>query len=103
MEEFVKVADVGQLKDGEMMLVEVGDERVLLSNLGGEFYAIGEVCTHADGPLSEGLMEGEEVECPWHGSRFNLKTGEATAPPAGEPASLYAVRIEGNDILIGPA
>ncbi len=103
MDQFVKVAGTSDLSDGEMVLVEVGDERILLSKVEGSFYAIGEECTHAEGPLSEGYVEDGEVECPWHGSRFDLKTGENTNPPAAEPLTRYAVRVEGNDILVGPA
>ncbi len=102
MDKFVKVANTSELADGEMMLVEVGSERVLLAKLGGQFYAVSEVCTHAEGPLSEGFLEDEEVECPWHGSRFNVKTGENTAPPATEGLRVYPVRVEGEDILVGP-
>ena len=58
---------------------------------------------HAEGPLSEGDVEEGEVECLWHGSRFDLKTGEATSPPAGEAVTRYGVRIEGYDVLVGPA
>ena len=103
MEEFTKVAQTSDLPEGEIMLVEVGDERILLSNVQGGFHAIGEVCTHAEGPLSEGYVQGDEVECPWHGSRFNLRSGEATNPPADEGVGRYAVRVEGDDILVGPA
>lgn len=103
MKEFVKVAKVSDLPDGEMMAVEVEGEQVLLANVGGQFYAIGEICPHAGAPLSEGFLEGESVECPWHASRFNLRTGEVEAPPAEEGVPTYAVRVEGDDILIGPA
>ncbi len=103
MEDFVKVAKIADLSEEEIMLVEVGEERIVLSKIDGSFYAIGEVCPHADGPLSEGIVEEGEVECPWHGSRFNLKTGEATAPPADEAVTRYAVRIDGEDVLVGPA
>ncbi len=103
MDDFVSVAKTSDLSDGEIMLVEVGDERIALSRIDGSFYAIGEVCPHAEGPLSEGAVDDEEVECPWHGSRFNLKTGEVTSPPAGEPVARYAVRLEGDDVLVGPA
>ena len=85
MEDFVKVGQTSDLSNGEIMLVEVGDERILLSNINGEYYAIDEVCPHAEGPLSEGYVEGEEVECPFHGSMFNLKTGENTGPPPQSP------------------
>lgn len=103
MENFNRLAKTSDLPEGEIMLVEVGDERILLSNVGGDFYAIGEVCTHAGGPLSDGTVEGDQVECPWHGSRFNLRTGEVTNRPAREPLPRYAVRLEGDDILVGPA
>ena len=102
MDEFVKVAKTSDLSEDEIMLVEVGDERILLSNIGGSFYAIGEVCPHAEGPLSDGVVEEGEVECPWHGSRFDLKTGEVTASPADEAVLRYAVRIEEEDVLVGP-
>ncbi len=103
MDDFVSVAKTSDLSDGEVMLVEIGDERIALSRINGSFYAIGEVCPHAEGPLSEGIVDDEEVECPWHGSRFNLKTGEVTSPPAGEPVARYTVRLQGDDVLVGPA
>ena len=103
LEGFTKVAKKTDLADGEMMLVEVGDESVLISNLGGSFYAISDECPHAMGSLSDGDVEGDEVECPLHGSRFNLRTGENLTPPAAEPAARYPVRLEGDDILVGPA
>ena len=103
MEDFVKVGQTSDLSNGEIMLVEVGDERILLSNIDGKYYAIDEVCPHAEGPLSEGYVEGEEVECPFHGSMFNLKTGENTGPPASESLRRHAVRVDGEDILVGPA
>jgi len=103
MDDFVRVAKTSDLSAGEIMLVEVENERILLSNLDGEFYAIGEVCTHAEGFLSEGYVEDEEVECPLHGAMFNLKTGESTSPPAVECVLHYSVRVEGNDVLVGPS
>ena len=90
---FVKVAEVGELKPGEMKLVEAGDKRILLVNVRGEYHAVEEVCPHAEGPLSEGMLEGEEVECPWHGRRFNVRTGEAL--------KRYPVRVERENILVG--
>jgi nitrite reductase/ring-hydroxylating ferredoxin subunit len=83
--------------------VEVGEERVILANLGGHLYAVNDVCTHADGSLSDGLLEGEEVECPLHGSRFNVISGDVLQGPAQVPIQCYTVRVEGADILIGPA
>jgi glycine betaine catabolism B len=80
--------------------VEVAGENICLINVEGNHYAIGNVCTHEGGPLVEGTLEGYEVECPWHGSKFDIRTGKVTRPPANEPESTYEVKVEGNDILI---
>ena len=99
---FVKVADLGELSPGEMKYVEVGDDQVLLANVEGTIYACDNVCTHAFAPLAEGDLDGEQVECPLHGSVFNVTTGEGVDPPADEHLRVFQVRIEGNDILVGP-
>lgn len=101
-EDFVKVAQTEELSPGQMKLIELGDERILLVNVEGEFHAIDDICTHAYASLSEGDIIGEEVECPLHGSAFSVKTGEAISPPADEALQRYQVRVEGSDILIGP-
>ena len=101
--DFVKVAQVGELSPGEMKLVEIGDERILLANLEGQYHAVDEVCTHAFAPMSEGSLSGEEIECPLHGSLFSVRTGEVLGPPAGEPITVYPVRVDGDDILVGPS
>ncbi len=101
-EDFVKVAQTDELSPGQMKLVELGDERILLANLEGQYHAVSEVCTHAFVPLSEGDLTGEEVECYLHGSVFSVKTGESLGPPADVPLTVYPVRVEGNDVLIGP-
>lgn len=102
-QDFIKVATTGELAPGQMKLVELeGDERILLANVEGEYHAVSEVCSHAYYGLSEGDFMGEEVECPLHGSVFSVKTGEPTTPPADEPLTVYPVRIEGGDILVGP-
>ena len=101
-EDFVKVARTGELSPGKMKLVELGGERILLANLDGEYHAIDEICNHAGAPLSDGDLQGAEVECPLHGSVFSVKTGEALGPPANDQLTVYRVRVEGDDILIGP-
>lgn len=101
MTEFIKVAQTSALAPGEKMLVEYDDEDVGLFNLNGEFYAISDVCTHDDGPLVEGTLDGDCIICPRHGARFNIKTGAQTMP-AFAPVPLYEVKIEGDDIWIRP-
>lgn len=102
MQSFVKVAVVGEIGEGEMKGVVVNGEEIVLINLGGEYYALSDVCTHAGGSLSLGTLEEDEVECPSHGSRFDVRTGAVRGEPAYEPVQSFAVRVEGNDILVGP-
>ncbi len=99
---FVKVADVGELSPGDMKAVEVGGEQVLLTNVDGTIYACDEICTHAYAALSEGDLNGDELECPLHGAAFKVTTGEVLTPPAAENLRVYPVQIEGEDILVGP-
>ena len=91
-DEFVKVASRGELTDGEMTLVTVGDEEVLLANVGGEIFAIANDCTHSFGPLNAGSLEGDEVECPLHGSRFNVR--QASRPKAPLSVARRSFRCE---------
>lgn len=62
--------------------------------------AIGNVCTHVGGPLAEGKLEGYEVQCPWHGSKFDIRTGKVVRPPAMRAEPTYEVKVEENNILI---
>lgn len=99
--EFTKVAEAQEVPAGEMKLVEVAGQRVVVANVGGAFYAFGDACTHADGPLSEGMLEDDRVECPWHGSVFDVKSGRPLRGPARDPVPTYAVKVEGGSILLG--
>lgn len=100
MAKFVKVASTSDLPPGELLIVEVDGKEVALANVGGEIYAISNECTHRGGPLGEGVLEGEEVECPWHAGRFNVKSGEATSPPPSEGVATFQVQVEGEDIKV---
>ncbi|WP_458747342.1 Rieske 2Fe-2S domain-containing protein [Candidatus Nitrosocosmicus sp. T] len=99
-EGFIKVADTRDIPPSQMKGVQVNDESVCIANVDGKYYAIGSICTHEGGPLADGTLEGYEVECPWHNSKFDVRTGEVTSPPANEPEPAYEVQIEGNNILI---
>ena len=81
-EDFVKVAESKDIGPSTMKVVDVAGEKVCIINIEGNYYAIGNVCTHMGGPLNEGTLEGFEVQCPWHGSKFDVRTGEPTKPPA---------------------
>src|ERR1051326_8762022 len=99
-EDFVKVADTKDIQPSHMKEVEVEDENICVVNIEGKYHAIGSICTHEGGPLADGTLEGYEVECPWHGSKFDVRTGEVTSPPASEPEPAYEVKVEGNSILV---
>ncbi|MCL4502761.1 MAG: FAD-dependent oxidoreductase [Deltaproteobacteria bacterium] len=94
------VAKVGDLKDGEMKEVKVGETQALLTRIKGEYHAIGNVCTHYGGWLHEGCLSGTGVYCPWHQSRFNVITGDMEEPPALDAVPRFAVRVEGQDIIV---
>lgn len=94
MSEWYDIAPVNTFLDGTYRQVEVNGVDVAVFNLDGEFYAIQDLCTHDDGELAGGEVEGEEIVCPRHGARFSIKTGEVLAPPAYEAVDTYRVRIE---------
>lgn len=94
----LKVAKSSDLPEGEGKCVEVAGRRIALFRFQGHVYALDDTCPHEGGPLSDGVVEDGEVECPWHNSSFNLETGEVTCPPADEDVTVYRVRLEGDDI-----
>ena len=99
MTNFVKVASIGDLKAGENKVVNVNGNDVGLFNVDGEFFAISNTCLHRGGPLGEGFLEGDVVTCPWHGWRFNVKTGVSPVIPTAK-VTTYPVKIEGNDVMV---
>lgn len=98
--EFVQVALKEDLALGNMKAVEVKGKSILLANLDGEYYAMGNKCTHRGCNLSKGILTGEIIKCPCHGSRFNIKTGEAVGGPAAKPEQKYQVKKEQDQIQI---
>lgn len=97
---FVKVATTEEMADQPAKCIEVGGEKIALLNVGGAFYALSDTCTHRGGPLSEGEVEGAEVTCPWHGAKFDLRTGAVSGPPARTGVKSYPVKVTGSDIEI---
>ena len=84
---------------GQVMEAEVRGVGVCLANVSGELSALDNVCPHRQGPLGQGWVEGEAVVCPWHSWAFNAKTGVAEYPE-GERVGSFAVRVEGEDVLV---
>ncbi len=102
MSEYVRVARTGEIAPGTMKRVDVAGHAVALVNLGGEFVAIDDVCSHEEASLSQGTLSGEVVVCPKHGARFNVKTGRVLALPAVRSVAVYPVRVEGDEVLVAP-
>ena len=101
--EFVRVAGTGEIAPGKKKLVRLNGEQILVVNVEGAYYAVDGVCPHALASLNIGQINGDEIVCPVHGSTFNVRTGEVLSPPAGEGLTVYPVRVEGDDLLVGPA
>ena len=97
---FVKAAKISEIPQGKVKIVEVGDEDVALCNVGGEIFAVANVCTHDDGPLGEGTLLGDEIECPRHGARFCVRDGSVQSLPAIIPIPTFAVKVEGEDVWV---
>jgi 3-phenylpropionate/trans-cinnamate dioxygenase ferredoxin subunit len=97
---FQKAAQLGDVPPGRVKVVEVDEEDVALCNVDGQIYALANVCTHDDGPLGAGYLLGDEIECPRHGARFNVRTGEVKTLPAVIPLPTFPIRVEGDDILV---
>ena len=102
-DDFVKVAQTGELSPGQMKYIKLGRERILLVNLNGEYHAVSNICTCAYAPLSAGKLMGEDVWCYLHGSIFNVKTGEVVRSPAKRSLTVYRVRVEGDGVFVGPS
>jgi nitrite reductase/ring-hydroxylating ferredoxin subunit len=99
--QFVKVGTKAEFEDLEGgKLVEAGGQNLAIFNIAGTYYAVENTCPHRGGPLAEGMMAGEEVICPWHGSRFNVKTGAVLTPPAQRGVKGFTVRVTGNDVEV---
>ncbi len=100
MTDFVKVAEASDIPAGRVKVVEVNGKRIALCNVDGEFYAIDDLCTHDDGPLDQGELRGDVIECPRHGARFNVRTGRILALPAVKPLGTYPLKVDGTQIRV---
>jgi nitrite reductase/ring-hydroxylating ferredoxin subunit len=103
-QEFVKVATRASIPQGGMISVSIGSDDILLARIGEEIFAVGDWCTHAAGRLHQGSLRADvcQVRCPIHEGCFDLRTGEPTHLPADEPVVAYSVRVEGDDVFVGP-
>ncbi len=100
MSELVRVASLEEVPPGSLLGVEVGGERVCLANVDGEIYALADNCSHQEFPLSAGILEDDQLECGWHGARFDVTDGRALCLPAIRPVKTYEVRVEDGAIFV---
>ena len=98
---FYEIAKVTDIPPGERIFLEVDKAQIVVLNIGGYFYAVGDVCTHDDGPLGDGDVEGFEIICPRHGAHFDVRNGKAVRLPAVRPTPSYPIRVVGDMLEIG--
>lgn len=99
--EYVTVAAVDDLPPGQRLFVDVDGEPIVVFNLAGKYFAIRDACSHDDGPVGEGEVDGLEIECPRHGARFSLESGRALTQPAVVDIPAYPVRVVEGEIQVG--
>lgn len=97
----IKIASISDISGDSMKSFNVSGKQIVVCNIGGEFFAIDDTCTHEKCSFSqEGFLDGEKIICGCHGSVFDAKTGKVKTPPATTNLSTYKVTLEGNDIFI---
>ncbi len=99
--EFLDIAPASQLPNGQRLFVEVEGKSLVIFNIAGQFFAIGDICSHDDGPVGEGDIEGYNIVCPRHGGEFDVRTGQAVQMPAVVDIPAYPVKVVDGMIQIG--
>src|SRR5260370_8128121 len=100
MPDFIKVAELSDIEEGELMEVEVAGEPICLAKASGIICAFTGTCTHIGGPLSEGELDGDVLTCPWHGAQFNVHTGKVLRGPPRPDIQTNPLPLQGKDILV---
>ncbi len=99
--EFVEIAPADQLPPGERMFIEAEGRSIVIFNIAGTLFAMGDVCSHDEGPVGDGELAGFEITCPRHGARFDVRTGKVLMLPAVEDIPAYPVRVREGMIELG--
>jgi len=99
--EFIEIAPVSELPNGERLFVDIANKSIVIFNIAGQYFAIGDVCSHDDGPVGDGIIEGNNIVCPRHGGEFDIRTGRAMQMPAVVDIPAYPVKIIDGNILVG--
>jgi 3-phenylpropionate/trans-cinnamate dioxygenase ferredoxin subunit len=96
----IKTLKTSELSLNSSKVISLSDKQIALFNYGGEYYALDDMCSHAEASLSEGDVYDCKVECPLHGAEFDLKTGDAVTLPATKPVNKYKVNVEDGYIFL---
>lgn len=99
--EFMEIAPASELPSGERLFVDLGNKPIVILNIAGKLFAIGDICTHDDGPLGDGMIEGNHIVCPRHGGEFDVRTGQAVQMPAVVDIPAYPIRVVDGMIQVG--
>lgn len=99
--EYIAIAPISELSNGERIFVEIDKLPIVIFNINGEYFAIGDVCTHDDGPLGDGDVEEHQVICPRHGARFDIRSGKALNLPAVVDIPAYPTRVINGQVEVG--
>ena len=99
--EFLDIAPASELPSGERLFIEVEGKSIVIVNIAGQYFAIADICTHDDGPLGDGDLEGYNIVCPRHGGEFDVRTGQAVQMPAVVDIPAYPVRVVDGMIQLG--
>jgi len=99
--DFIEIAPVSELPNGERLFVDLADKPIVIFNIAGQLFAIGDVCTHDNGPLGDGMLEGNKIVCPRHGAEFDIRTGQAVQMPAVVDIPAYPVQVRDGKIFVG--
>ena len=97
---YIKVARINEIPISQMKQFQLNGKDICVANIDGKFFAINNICSHEGGPLADGKLEGNEVECPWHQSKFDMTRGEVKSPPATEPQAVYEIKSVGDEIMV---
>ncbi len=97
-ENFVRVADTSEIPRGSTKVLKLGAAEIFIANVDGSFFALPNKCTHVGGPLGRGRLTGSVVQCPWHGSKFDVRTGAVVQGPAARPEIPIELKIENTSI-----
>jgi len=99
--EFVPVASVDEIVEGDRLYIEVDELAIVLFNVAGRLFAVADLCSHDDGPLGDGELDGDKIICPRHGGRFDISSGKALSLPAIVDIPAYPTRVVDNRVEVG--